>query len=170
MKSSATQILRGEFQGKQPISYCSAFVPARSQRKGCSREPGIRSIGSDRFRSRRLSFLVLVFLVVFASASAHAGDWGPWTPFSDHPGVSFRVRCYSCDIQSSGPYTWLAEFKNDYNTTVAFSFRITPAGESPGSVFTDRVEIPSGATRNGTSGGLPPSLALRCGPRTGKFP
>ena len=91
--------------------------------------------------------LFLILVCVLFCGPVYAGDWSAWSTMSDHPGVSYRVKC-DCSEYSRSPYLWLIEFKNDYSATVAFSFRIMPAGVRP-SAFSDRVEIRPGGTQSG---------------------
>ena len=118
-------------------------MPLRRTSCASKKDKQVVSLGS---RGRLLKVFLMAALILGCNA-AFAGDWSGWSTMRDHPSVSFRVKC-DCSEYSHAPYLWLVEFKNDYNATVSFSFRITAPGERPNG-FSDRVEIRSGGTQRG---------------------
>jgi hypothetical protein len=104
-----------------------------------------------RFSAIRLVvFGFVLTAVATAMLSSHlekasASSWGPWNTAQNYNGMDFRVRADDCN---KGECMWWVEFRNRYNETVAFDFRLTRPGERP-SHYSDRVTIQPGNTQAG---------------------
>lgn len=59
--------------------------------------------------------------------AASLSDWGPWNEVRDYPGLKCRVRRGSYN-EDARKHVWHVEFRNDYISTIEFSYTATPRG------------------------------------------
>lgn len=87
-------------------------------------------------------FLLLSSNIIFAQKS----DWGSWNTTPCFKGISFRVRIAENTLFSENRYKYEVEFKNNYTSTVSFSYLLTDQN-STNTLCKERIQLVSGATK-----------------------